>query len=74
MDTATLTVEVGRADKGDVDSEVSVVRRAVETQVYTKRDRGPRRVLLAAVKAYLFAQYMQFSLWLRSGRALRSWS
>ena len=47
------TVEVSRPDKGNVDAEVAVVGGAVETQVDAKGDRGPGRVLLAAVEADL---------------------
>lgn len=50
---AALTVEVGRADKRDVDAEVAVVGRAVEAEVDAKGDRGPCRVLLVAVEAHL---------------------
>lgn len=51
----SLTVEVRRANEGDVDAEVAVVGRAVQAEVDAKGDRGPGRVLLVAVKAYLHA-------------------
>lgn len=47
------TVKVGRSDEGDVDTEVSVVGRAVEAQIDAEWHRRPRRVLLSTVKAYL---------------------
>ncbi len=47
------TIKVGGADKGDMDTKVSVVGGAVEAEVDAKRDRRPRRVLLSAVKADL---------------------
>jgi hypothetical protein len=49
-------VEVRRADKGDVDTKVAVVRRAVETQIDAKGDRSPGGVVLAAVEAGLVEQ------------------
>jgi hypothetical protein len=36
-----------------MDPEISVVGRAVKTQIHPKRYRGPCRILLAAVKADL---------------------
>jgi hypothetical protein len=47
------TVEVGRAHKGDVDTQIAVIRRAIETQVDAKWYRCPGRIVLPAVKAYL---------------------
>jgi len=49
------TIEVGGAHKRDVHAQVAVVRGAVEAEVDAERHRRPRRVLLAAVKAYLMA-------------------
>ena len=48
-----LTVEVGRPDKGDVHSEVPVVRGAVEAQVDAEWYGRPCWILLTAVEAYL---------------------
>ena len=36
-----------------MDSEISMNRRAIEAKVNAKRHRRPRRVLAAAIKAYL---------------------
>lgn len=48
-----LTIEVRGPNEGDVDAEVSVVGRAVEAEIDAEGDRGPGRVLLVAVEAYL---------------------
>ena len=48
-----LTVEVSRSDKGDMNSEVPVVRGAVEAQVDAEWYGRPCRILLTAVEAYL---------------------
>lgn len=47
------TVEVCGTNEGDVNTQVSVIGRAVETKVDTERHRGPGRVLRVAIKAYL---------------------
>lgn len=51
-----LTVEVRGPDKGDVDTEVAVVRGAIEAEVDAEGDRRPCRVLLATVEADLPSQ------------------
>lgn len=51
-----LTVQVGGADKGDVDAEVTMIRGAIEAKVDTEGHRGPCWVLLAAVEADLPCQ------------------
>ena len=50
---SALTIEVGRAHKRDVHAQIPVVGGAVETEVDAKGDRGPSRVLRAAVEADL---------------------
>lgn len=47
------TVEVSRPNKGDVDTEVAMVGRAIEAEVDAKRNGGPCWVLLTAVEADL---------------------
>ena len=47
------TVEVCRADKGDVNAQVPVVGRTVKTQVNTQRHRRPGGILGAAIEADL---------------------
>jgi hypothetical protein len=48
-----LTVEVGALDERDVHTKVAVVRRAIQTKIDGKGNRGPCRVLCAAVEADL---------------------
>ena len=48
-----LTVEVGALDEGNVHAQVAVVCRAVQAEVDGEGDRGPSRVLCAAVEADL---------------------
>ena len=48
-----LTIKVGGPDKGDMDTQISVVRRAIQTQIYAKRYRRPCWVLGAAIEADL---------------------
>ena len=50
-----LTVEVGALDKRNVYTQVTVVGRAVQTKVDGERNRGPCRVLCAAVEADLIS-------------------
>lgn len=47
------TIEIRRANKGDVDTEIAVVGGAIKAQIDTKRHRRPGRVLRIAVEAYL---------------------
>ena len=47
------TVKVGGANEGDVDTEVSVVGRAVQTEIDAKGNRRPGRVFGAAVETDL---------------------
>jgi len=49
------TIEISRPNKGNVDTEVAMVGRAVKAQVDGERDGGPCWVLLAAVEADLYA-------------------
>jgi hypothetical protein len=48
-----LTVKVGALDERDVHTKVTVVCRAVQAEVNGKGNRGPCRVLCAAVEADL---------------------
>ena len=48
-----LTVEVGALDEGNVHAQVTVVGRAVQAEVDGEGNRGPCRVLCAAVEADL---------------------
>lgn len=48
-----LTVEVGALDEGNVHAQVAVVCRAVQAEVDGEGNRGPCRVLCAAVEADL---------------------
>ena len=50
-----LTVEVGALDERNVHTEVTVVRRTVQTEVDGEGNRGPCRVLCAAVEADLIS-------------------
>jgi len=50
-----LTVEVGALDEGNVHTQVAVVRRAIKAEVDGERNRGPCRVLCAAVEADLIS-------------------
>jgi len=47
------TVEVGGANEGDVDTEVSVVGGAIQAEIDAKGNRRPSRVFGAAVEADL---------------------
>lgn len=47
------TVQIGRSDKRDMDTEIPVVRGTVETKVDSEWHRRPCRVLLTAIKTYL---------------------
>jgi hypothetical protein len=47
------TVEVGGADEGDVNTEVSVMSRAIQTEIDAKGNRRPGGVFGAAVEADL---------------------
>jgi hypothetical protein len=50
------TVEVCGSNKGDVDTKITVMSRAIEAKVDTEGDRRPGRVLGVTVKAYLLAR------------------
>ena len=50
-----LTVEVGALDEGNVHTQVAVVGRAVQAEVDGEGNRGPCRVLCAAVEADLIS-------------------
>lgn len=69
---SALTIEVGRAHKRDVHAQIPVVGGAVETEVDAKGDRGPRRVLRAAVEAdlvgFLALQLLEDAVGLGLGR------
>jgi len=54
-DVYVLTIKVGGPDKGDVDSEIAVVGRAVKAEIDAKRHRRPCRVLRVAVEADLIS-------------------
>lgn len=49
------TIEICGSDKGDVDTEIAVIRGAIKTEIDTERNGRPCRVLGAAVEAYLHA-------------------
>lgn len=51
------TIQVCRSHKGDVNTEVTVIGGAVQTQVDAERHRRPCGILLSAVKAYLGRQW-----------------
>lgn len=51
---ARHTVKVRGADEGDVDTQVTMVGRAVQAKVDTKGNRRPRRIFRAAIKADLW--------------------
>ena len=50
---AGLTIKISRADKGDVDAKVAMIRGAVETEVDGKRYGRPGWIFAAAVEANL---------------------
>lgn len=51
------TVEICGADKGDVDTQIPMVGRAVEAQVDTERHRRPGGILRIAIEADLNSEY-----------------
>lgn len=52
------TVEVGGADEGDVDTEVSVMGRAVQAEINAKGNRRPGGIFGAAIEADLMASIL----------------
>lgn len=52
------TVEIGGSDEGDVDTEVSVMSRAVQAEIDTKGNRRPGGIFGAAVEADLMASIL----------------
>lgn len=47
------TIEVRRSNKGDMDPEVTVIRRTIEAEVDSEWHRSPGRILLPTVEAQL---------------------
>lgn len=64
--TGILTIKVGRADKGDVDTEITMIRGAVEAEIDTEGNRCPCWVLLATIEANLSSRFCQ-RYWRSSG-------
>jgi hypothetical protein len=54
LDILQHTVEIRGAHKGDVYAEITMVGRAVQTEIYGEGNGSPCWILCAAVKTYLF--------------------